>query len=42
MKYITDIAIIQGKDAKTPDGYVKLPEDLRRGAKGDFYYLCIL
>ncbi len=40
MAYITDIMIIQGKDAKVPDGFTKLPQDLRKGAKGDYFYLC--
>ncbi len=43
MALITDIQIIQrGKnDSKAPpDGYVRLPQDMREGAGGDYFYLC--
>lgn len=37
---IDSVKIILGKNAPAPAGYVKLPQDLNKGAGGDFVYLC--
>ncbi|MDR1748309.1 MAG: hypothetical protein LBR47_04550 [Spirochaetaceae bacterium] len=42
MEYVTDITIIAGnnKDIPAPAGFIKCPQDLNKGASGDYIYLC--
>ncbi|MCH3918171.1 MAG: hypothetical protein LKE40_12095 [Spirochaetia bacterium] len=42
MDYITDIKIIEGRHANVPvpQGYVKLPLDVNKGAGGRYIYIC--
>ncbi|MGL4603694.1 MAG: MAC/perforin domain-containing protein, partial [Iodobacter sp.] len=39
-KCITELKIIYGKDARAPEGFDKLPQDLNKGASGEYVYLC--
>lgn len=39
-KYIGELEIITGKDAKASSGFTRLDTDLNGGAKGDYIYLC--
>ena len=39
-KGISDLTVIFGEKTPTPPGYEKLPNDLNKGAGGDFVYLC--
>jgi hypothetical protein len=36
------VTILYGQDTPTPDGYIKLPQDLNKGAGGEYIYLCYL
>jgi hypothetical protein len=38
---LTDIQIIFGKDTPAPPGFIKLPQDLNKGAGGPFIYMCV-
>jgi hypothetical protein len=40
MKLITELKIITGENANAPNGFVKLPIDLNKGAGGEYIYLC--
>lgn len=37
---ISDLAVIFGENAQPPAGYEKLPNDLNKGAGGEYVYLC--
>lgn len=39
--YITDIAVVRGKNAAAPAGYEKIDVDLNMKAGGSYLYLCV-
>lgn len=41
-KCVNKVTIIYGQDTPTPTGYIKLPQDLNKGAGGEYIYLCYL